>query len=272
MIEKIFETRLGVIHYWVNAQTIDSERAFVFLPGLTADHRLFEPQLAYFSSKYRVLVWDAPGHGASYPFELSFQLSDKAKWLDQILTQEGIEHPVIVGQSMGGYVGQVYAALFPEKLCGFVAIDSAPLQRKFTTGIEIWLLKHMEPVYRYYPWKWLMKSAVSGVSKTAYGRQLMQAMIQIYADEPSRYIKLAGHGMRILGEAMEADFDDEIRCPALLICGEKDQAGSSIRYNKAWHKATGFPLIWVKDAGHNANTDAPEFVNTQIEKWFCENV
>ena len=41
-------------------------------------------------------------------------------------------------------------------------------------------------------------------------------------------------------------------CPALLICGEKDHAGSCIRYNKAWHKKTGIRLEWIKDAGHNA--------------------
>ena len=52
----------------------------------------------------------------------------------------------------------------------------------------------------------------------------------------------------------------------LLICGEKDRAGSTIRYNKAWHKKTGLPLIWIKNAGHNANTDDPETVNHWIEE------
>ena len=51
---------------------------------------------------------------------------DKARWLDKILTAEGFAAPVLVGQSMGGYVAQAYAQLFPEKLKGFVSIDSAP--------------------------------------------------------------------------------------------------------------------------------------------------
>lgn len=45
-------------------------------------------------------------------------------------------HPVIIGQSMGGYVGQMYSQLLPEKLRGFVSIDSAPLQRKFVTAAD----------------------------------------------------------------------------------------------------------------------------------------
>jgi pimeloyl-ACP methyl ester carboxylesterase len=44
----------------------------VFLPGLTADHRLFDKQVAYFEGKNNVLVWDAPGHAASWPFSFTF--------------------------------------------------------------------------------------------------------------------------------------------------------------------------------------------------------
>lgn len=34
----------------------------------------------------------------------------------------------------------------------------------------------------------------------------------------------------------------------------------------AWHKNTGIPIAWIKNAGHNSNTDAPEEVNSLIEK------
>ena len=145
MTERTYETPCGTIHYWTNGKP-DSPFSLAFLPGLTADHRLFDRQTAFFEEKHRVLVWDAPGHAASWPFDLSFRLEDKARWLDGILRQEEMDLPVIVGQSMGGYVGQMYAQLFPEKLKGFVSIDSAPLQRKYVTAAEIWLLKRMEPV------------------------------------------------------------------------------------------------------------------------------
>ena len=262
MIEKTHDTRCGTIHYWVNDRP---GTALVFLPGLTADHRLFDKQTAYFEGKCRVLVWDAPGHAASWPFDFGFDLTDKALWLNEILTQEGIDRPVIVGQSMGGYVGQMYAQLFPDKLRGFIAIDSAPLQRQYVTAAEIWLLKRMEPVYRHYPWKWLLKSGADGVAVTEYGRRLMRQMMMTYDGDQARYAKIAGLGFRMLAEAMEADLPYAIKCPALLICGERDRAGSCIRYNKAWHKRTGIPIEWIRDAGHNANTDQPEVVNRLIE-------
>ena len=238
----------------------------VFLPGLTADHHLFDKQIAYFEGKYSVFVWDAPGHAASWPFDFTFDLFDKAKWLDEMLSAEGLGHPLIIGQSMGGYVGQAYAQLFPEKLKGFVSIDSAPLQRRYVTAAEIWMLKRMEPVYRYYPWKWLLRSGSKGVAVSAYGKKLMHDIMKGYEGQQERYAKLAGHGFRILAEAMERDLPDRIACPALLLCGEKDHAGSCIRYNKAWHKNTGIRLEWIKNAGHNSNTDAPETVNRLIEE------
>ena len=211
-------------------------------------------------------MWDAPGHAASWPFACDFDLMDKARWLDGILEQEGITKPVSVGQSMGGYVGQAYAQTYHEKLKGFVSIDSAPLQRKYMTEPELWLLKRMEPVYRYYPWKALLKSGTKGVALSEYGRNLMRDLMLVYDGDQERYAKLSGHGFRILAEAVEKDLPYEIQCPALLICGEQDKAGSCVRYNKAWHEDTGIPLEWLKDAGHNSNTDQPEIVNRLIEQ------
>ena len=79
MTEKTYSTASGTIHYWTNGTNGGNAVTLVFLPGLTADHRLFDRQIEYFKDKFNVFVWDAPGHGASYPFELDFNLLDKAK-------------------------------------------------------------------------------------------------------------------------------------------------------------------------------------------------
>ncbi len=187
MKEKLFETPCGKIHYWTNEKKAESDKTLVFLPGLTADHRLFDKQIGFFEERYRVLVWDPPEHAASWPFDPSFSLWDKARWLDGILQQEGIDAPVIVGQSMGGYVGQMFAQLFPEKLKGFISIDSAPLRREYVTAAELWLLKRMEPVYRHYPWRFLLKSGAAGVAESEYGRKLMHDIMMDYDGDRARY-------------------------------------------------------------------------------------
>ena len=269
MIEKTYTTKSGIIHYWIN-EIREEEPTLVFLPGLTADHRLFEKQIEYFEDKYNVFMWDAPGHAASWPFEFDFDLENKARWMDEILAKESIYKPIIVGQSMGAYVGQMYAELYPEKPKAFISIDSAPLHREYYTGAELWLLKKMEPVYYYYPWKLLLKSGTNGVATSEYGRKLMHEIMMTYDGDKKRYARFSGHGFKMLAEAVEKKLPYEIKCPALLICGEKDKAGSCIRYNKAWHKATGIPIEWIEGAGHNSNTDRPETINTLIEKMIAK--
>lgn len=267
MQEHIYETTHGPIHYWLSTPLCPDRCTLLFLPGLTADHRLFERQILFFEGTCNLFVWDAPGHASSWPFALDFTLLDLAGWLDEIMDAAHIPNPVIVGQSMGGYIAQAYCERRPSRLKGLICIDSAPLQRAYVTGMELWLLRRMEPIYRHYPWKHLLKSGSNGTAVSAYGRNLMREMMMVYDGDQERYAKLAGHGYRMLADAMAADLPYQIRCPALLICGERDHAGSCIRYNRAWHRKTGIPLQWIPNAGHNANTDAPELVNGLIDQF-----
>ena len=46
MVEKIYETTLGDIHYWINTEAEHQECQLVFLPGLTANHHLFSDRTA----------------------------------------------------------------------------------------------------------------------------------------------------------------------------------------------------------------------------------
>ncbi|NLZ55239.1 MAG: alpha/beta hydrolase [Clostridiaceae bacterium] len=270
MTEKTYETGCGTIHYWVNM--IDADKVtLVFLPGLTSDHRLFDKQIEYFQGKYNVFVWDAPAHAASWPFEFKFTLPDKVNWLNEMLERENMTGPVIVGQSMGGFVGQVFAELYPEKLKGFVAIDSIPIQRKYMSDRGLRMLKNMESMYARFPWKLLSKVAVKGSATSEYGRKLAREMMTVYEGDRRRYFRIAGHGFIILAEAIEKDLPYAITCPVLLICGRKDRIRFCVKSNKAWHRDTGIPLEWIKDAGHNANTDQPEIVNGLIESFLNEN-
>ena len=268
MKEKILKTPSGAIHYWTN-EILLSRKTLVFLPGLTADHHLFDRQTESFENEYNLLTWDAPGHAASRPFRLDFSLMDKAIWLHKILKKEGISFPILVGQSMGGYVSQCFMQKYPGEAVGFISIDSAPLKRSYVTGAEIWLLKRTEPMYRAFPWNTLKRIGADGCAVSRYGRKLMRGFLDSYTKD--EYCKLSGHGMKLLAEAMEADLPYEIDCPVILICGEKDRAGSAKSYNRRWAKRERIPIHWIREAGHNSNTDKPEEVN-QIIRDFARSI
>ncbi len=268
MEEKLYTTPLGNISYRTDF-TANSEITLIFLPGLTADRTLFDKQTEYFAGRYNILVWDAPGHGKSRPFTFDFDLKDKAKWLYGILQAENIQKPVFVGQSMGGYVSQMFMQLYPGVAAGFVSIDSAPLKRKYTTRWEIYLLGRCEWMYRIIPRQLLISWGAWGCNETKYGRGLMKNMMLSYTKD--QYCTLAGHGMGMLSKALARDLDYNIDCPAILIYGEKDKAGSAKSYNKRWAKGEKLTVYPIADAGHNSNTDKPEEVNKIIENFININ-
>lgn len=264
MTEAIHQTLMGDIHYWVSRAGEDRPW-LVFLPGLTADHHLFDKQLEAFAGGFNCLAWDAPAHGASRPFRLEFLMEDLTGWLHEILRQEGVVRPVLAGQSMGGYIAQAYVKRSPGTVKGFISIDSAPLSRSYFSGWELALLKHAYWIYRPIPWKLLLKWGSAGTAQSPYGRALMNQMMTGYL--PKEYCQLTAHGYRLLSLAVEAHGEGEPDCPVLLLCGEKDGAGSSKRYNRAWARRTGYRLVWLKGAGHNSNTDVPEEVNRLIREF-----
>ena len=265
----IYQTDLGAIHYWTS-RTEEEKPWLVFLPGLTADHRLFDKELDALGQRFSCLVWDAPGHGASRPFRLDFSMEDLARYLQKILERENIQRPVLIGQSLGGYICQIYMRLYPDTAAGFISIDSCSMHRRYYTGAELFLLKHTKWMYLSIPWNWLKHWGIQGTARSEYGRSVMKQMIESY--EKRDYCALADHGFRILAQAVEAGYTYSFSCPVLLLCGEKDSAGSGKRYNRSWTKTEGYPLVWIPGAGHNANTDAPELVNQIIADFVQKEV
>lgn len=263
--EKRFATEHGTIWYWVGRTAGEKAPWLVFLPGLTADHRLFDDQMAYFCGKANCLVWDPPAHGASRPFSLEFTLDGMATMLRDLLHGEGIASPVLVGQSMGGYVSQAYLDLFPGEAAGFVSIDSAPLKRKYYPTWEVKALKHTKGMYAVMPFSLLRFWGANGVSTTMRGRKLMRAFMDEY--DKQSYVELAAFGYRLLANAVEAERAYNTGCPTLLLCGKHDHAGDVRPFNRRWAEGEDIPLVWIPAAGHNSNVDNPDYVNARIEEF-----
>ena len=105
MMEKSVSSERGRTVYWV--EKTDSPLTLVFLPGLTANHHLFDRQVEAFSGQYSLLIWDAPAHGKSRPYR-DFTYPHAARELKRILDAEGIRRAVLIGQSAGGFVAQSF--------------------------------------------------------------------------------------------------------------------------------------------------------------------
>lgn len=259
-----FDTGRGKIVYWVSDAPDATRPWVVFLPGLTADRRLFAPQIEHFEGRVNCLVWDAPAHGASRPFPLDFSLEDLARWLGVIMDAEGVQAPLLVGQSLGGYVAQVFDVLFPGRARGIVSVDSAPLGRSYYKSWELACLPFVTRMFRLYPWETLQKASSEGNAATEAGRAIMVAMMADYSKD--EYCLLSTHGFAMLADVVRSDDYAAPAAPLTLIVGERDNTGFIRKYNELWSQRTGQPIHWIEGAAHNANTDNPQAVNAIIEK------
>ena len=94
MIEKSVSSERGKTYYWTEKR--ESPFTLVFLPGLTANHHLFDRQTEVFSQQYSILVWDAPALVKSRPYK-DFSYHNAAEELKSILDREGVKRAVLVG-------------------------------------------------------------------------------------------------------------------------------------------------------------------------------
>ena len=142
MREKCITTEYGSVYYWLSDTWNNEKETIFFFPGLTADHTMFESQVDYFGAKYNLIVWDAPCHGKSRPYE-KFDLKDSTEVIIKIMKENKVENMICVGQSFGGYHIQALIARYPEKVKAFVGIGTSPYGEKYYSKSDIFWLKQV---------------------------------------------------------------------------------------------------------------------------------
>ena len=150
MEHKKIKSKNGEVHYWIEKNKKVSAKCIVFTHGLTANHSMFEKQIEFFTRNYTVITWDVPLHGLSRPY-YNFSYEQSAIELNNILVVENISKVILVGMSMGGYPSQMFASIFPEKVEGFIALDTTPFGLKYYSKSDLWWLKQVKPIAKLFP-------------------------------------------------------------------------------------------------------------------------
>ena len=106
--------------------TADSRPPLLLLPGLTFDRGVWAPVLDNLARRdpgRHILSLDLPGHGGS-PDQLPHSMDHVLSLIHEAVTEAGLDAPVVVGHSMSGGYGSMYAAEFPTR--GVVNVDALP--------------------------------------------------------------------------------------------------------------------------------------------------
>lgn len=99
----------------------------LFLHGGSAHAHWFDHVIPPLVGRFHVVSLDQRGHGESaWPSPPSYRTQDFASDIDGVRAALGWESFVAIGHSMGGHNTLGYAAWYPERLRGFVIVDSRP--------------------------------------------------------------------------------------------------------------------------------------------------
>lgn len=103
----------------------------VLIHGFCESRELWRDFVGPLSQFFRVIAIDLPGFGENSPLNMPVTIGDLAEAVYHFLLGKGIEHPVMIGHSLGGYVALAYAEKFPQRLAGLGLFHSTAQNDSF---------------------------------------------------------------------------------------------------------------------------------------------
>jgi pimeloyl-ACP methyl ester carboxylesterase len=103
----------------------------LFLHGLGGVWQNWLLNIAAFMGSHRCVTFDLPGFGQSEMPADEISIPGFAKAADAVCDRLGIDGPVVIGNSMGGFVGAELALSFPTRVDKLVLVSAAGLSTEY---------------------------------------------------------------------------------------------------------------------------------------------
>lgn len=236
-------------------------------PWLTLSHSLacssamWAPQIAEFSTRYKVLAFDTRGHGQSDAPAGPYTLDQLADDLAGLLKLLGIAQTHYCGLSMGGMIGQTFALKYPGVFKSLTLADttsSYPAQAgaAWIDRINTAQTQGMQPLVEPTLGRWFTE----GFRKAQ--PEIVQSIgAQILATPVAGYVGCCQAIPQINVTARLK----EISCPILVIVGEQDMGTPLAMAQEIHANAPGSKLTVLSPAAHISNIEQPQAFNKALD-------
>lgn len=111
----------GQLHY----VTAGEGHPLLLLHQAPLSHAEFLETIPLLAKHFKVIAWDAPGHGNSYIPPREYEVPDYIGVLHELVTALGLERVHIVGNHSGASFAREYAAAHPDKVGKIVLSGSS---------------------------------------------------------------------------------------------------------------------------------------------------
>ncbi|MFN2644804.1 MAG: 3-oxoadipate enol-lactonase [Burkholderiales bacterium] len=231
----------------------------IFSHSLACSVRMWDPQIAAFKDRYRILAYDMRGHGQSAAPSGPYTLEMLADDVLALMKELKIERARYVGLSIGGMIGQHLALKEPKRFEKMVLADTGHAQtpetiKQWEERIRVALAQGMEPLVAGTMERWF----------TPAFREKPEAkrIADLIAATPvAGYV---GCGQAIMKLNTTARLKD-IQLPVLAITGEADAAAGGTRY--IGEHVPGAKFVNIPQAAHIANIEQPEKFNQSLREF-----
>lgn len=233
----------------------DAPEAVVMLHGYSADKDVWVRFARHFTSRYRVVIVDLPGHGET-PFDpaLRYDTASQATRVLHMMDALGIKRAHLVGNSMGGFIAARIAHDHGERVASATLMDAAgvvsptpsDMDRLVAAGRNPFEVSTQEEFRSFYGMTMAQAPWVPGVTLDHIGERYIaqrQQLARIFRDF---------HHVGLLDDSLAS-----IRVPVLVMWGAKDQL---VHVSAAAKWAAGIPgarRVIYDDLGHMPMVEDP---------------
>lgn len=226
----------------------------VLLHGIGSNAKSWHRQVAGLSNTFRVIVWNAPGYGASSdPPPVPPSMRFYADALCELLSQLGVGRANLVGHSLGGVIAQEFYRAYPESVSSLILSDT-------TTGggSGTRLDERLRMIRTMTPARLAQERAPKLLSKYA-SEDLIGEAVSIMSEVRRPGYEFAAIA---LAEADTKDVLEHLEVPTLLIWGAEDEI------TPLWREVPrGANLEVIERAGHLCYAEQATQFNSLIRNF-----
>jgi pimeloyl-ACP methyl ester carboxylesterase len=247
----------------------------LFIHGLGGVWQNWLLNITAFMGSHRCVALDLPGFGQSEMPGGSVSIQGYARVVDAVCGQLGIDCPVVIGNSMGGFVGAELALSYPTRVKMLVLVSAAGLSTEYLRREPVLALARV----------WSAGVTRAGVltDPVVRRRRLRRMFLQTVARYPERlsipltYELVQGAGRQgfvpSLQALMEYSFRDrlaQIEIPVLIVWGRNDMivpVGDAERFERLI--GPNAKAVIFEDTGHVPMLERPGRFNELLEAFIA---
>ncbi|CAM05462.1 pimeloyl-ACP methyl ester carboxylesterase [Saccharopolyspora erythraea NRRL 2338] len=234
------------------------------VPVLAVDHTVFVP--------------DLPGQGGSRPWHGRADQRTCEEALRWLLDAWRVPDATVVGMSMGGSIATGFALRHPQRVRGLVLAAPTGMQARLDRHLLTYLLVKLRFPGMLWARAMGMSSALTRwvMTRSTFTGSQPAADLESILDEVRAEVRSRGtvfsdwqHGaidrrsMRI----NHLPHLDRIRCPTMVIHGEKDGIVPMPASQEAARAIPGAMFRWIADAGHWPSREKPNEFNALLREF-----